>query len=319
MKTLCNCGQIFDVSHTNVNKKIKINQTIGACDVCAKRWRYIDVKEFVEKKGCEIISIKQRGYDTYDYSNPPEQGRDAAGVINADKIQYIRVYGCPNAAQNPECQKRARETYTRIWGVDHNMKTLECRNKARQTNMANHGGRHNLSFYRYADVGMPIMIRQHGVPYAMQVKEFFHKAMKKSFSTKEYVFKSGRIEMIQGYEHFALNDLVDFGVDEDDILVGENVPYIDYYFSDEAGTDGASSSTTPTPKRRRYFPDIYVKARDDRCALIIEVKSKYTLERDLDKNIAKFDAVNEQHSGSDTLFAVWVYDRNGALTEFSNP
>lgn len=481
MKTVCVCGHIFSITHFNVIAKINRKQE-GTCEKCTGRWKYIDVKELFEKNGCEIISIDQpceypKEDIHYIFDNPPKPGCDAAGVINADRVNYlcfcgnkeistttlkmfrkgarcaectqkkrretcIRVYGCPNAAQNPDVQERIREKFKMLYGVDHNMKTIECVNKARQTNIANHGGRHNLTnedtrkagveacftktgfthplknpevqknieetclarlgvrrpllspeihkkirannlkkygsehflsseigvklmvekygnkcflasdagkqfminkygsecflasdagkqfmvnkygseCFLTSDAGKQLMIEKYGMPYAMQNSEIFRKAMAKAFSMKDFVFPSGRTEQIQGYEHFALNDLIDFGVDEGDILVGSEVPHIDYYFSeDEMCADGASSSTQKPPKKRRYYPDIYVKANDTRCALIIEVKSTYTLIRDLEKNIAKFDAVDKQYSNDDTLFALWVYDKDGTRMDFSNP
>ena len=43
-----------------------------------------------------------------------------------------------------------------------------------------------------------------------------------SYKSKDYTFPSGRIEKIQGYEHFMLNDLLKENISEDDIIVKRN-------------------------------------------------------------------------------------------------
>ncbi|MBF0554112.1 MAG: hypothetical protein HQK96_06065, partial [Nitrospirae bacterium] len=45
------------------------------------------------------------------------------------------------------------------------------------------------------------------------------KSQTTSYRKKIYQFPSGRIEKIQGYEGFALNDLLDKGYMEEDIIV----------------------------------------------------------------------------------------------------
>jgi hypothetical protein len=57
------------------------------------------------------------------------------------------------------------------------------------------------------------------------------KNVKSSYSKKEYVFPSGRIDQIQGYEHFALDELIiNEKIEESDIITGcKNVPEIWYH------------------------------------------------------------------------------------------
>ena len=88
--------------------------------------------------------------------------------------------------------------------------------------------------------------------------------LKKStdYSTKDYVFPSGRVVKIQGYEDKALDDLLKTH-DEKDIVVDkeeirELIGVITYY--DSSGV------------KHRYIPDIYLKSLDH----IVEVKSEWT-------------------------------------------
>ncbi len=83
-----------------------------------------------------------------------------------------------------------------------------------------------------------------------------------NYSTKDYVFPSGRVVRIQGYEDKALDDLIKT-YDEKDIVVDKEeirdmIGIISYYDSNGA--------------KHRYVPDIYLKS----LGHIIEVKSEWT-------------------------------------------
>lgn len=111
------------------------------------------------------------------------------------------------------------------------------------------------------------------------------------------VFPSGRIEKIQGYEGFALNDLLDEGYKEDDIIVSNKE--IESY----TGTIWYLDSER---KKRKYYPDIYLITENK----IIEVKSEYTYKSAYSINIRKKQAcINLGIS-----FEFWVYDSKGEKT-----
>ena len=55
----------------------------------------------------------------------------------------------------------------------------------------------------------------------MQNPKFAEEHFKKCFKSKEYVFPSGRIDKIQGYEHYALDFLLNnTNICEFDIITG---------------------------------------------------------------------------------------------------
>ena len=109
---------------------------------------------------------------------------------------------------------------------------------------------------------------------------------------KPYLFPSGRIDLVRGFEPFCLRDLLREGIQEDEILTGDsNMPTIIYQ--------------RPKKKRlSRYFPDILVGKNR-----IIEVKSPYTLMVDLEKNKSKFAKCLEM--GYD--MSIRVYNKRGEL------
>jgi len=59
-------------------------------------------------------------------------------------------------------------------------------------------------------------------------------------------------------------------------------------------------------KRRRYYPDIYIKSQNK----IIEVKSDYTFHKDYEKNLAKAQGV----LALDYDFEFRIYDAKGDYT-----
>jgi hypothetical protein len=133
-----------------------------------------------------------------------------------------------------------------------------------------------------------------GVEYPQQVPEFFERSQKSSHKLKPYILPSGKEIKIQGYENYALDKLLQT-YQEQDLTVGVSlVPKIIY---------------TLKEKSKRYYPDIYI-LKDN---LIIEVKSTYTMNKELDKNLAKRKACIEQ--GYD--FKFWIFARGQLIQEIN--
>jgi hypothetical protein len=114
------------------------------------------------------------------------------------------------------------------------------------------------------------------------------RSKKGKYKYKFFKFPSGRIVDIQGYEHHALQDLLTSGIDEKDIIVGMDlIPIIRYEYRGRS---------------RKYYPDIFIISQH----LLIEVKSAFTLNRNILKNDSKFNTACESHN-----FEVWVYNDQG--------
>ena len=108
--------------------------------------------------------------------------------------------------------------------------------------------------------------------------------------SKIFAFPSGKLIEMQGYEHFALKDLLNSGIEEEDIITGSsNVPEIWYI-------DGEN-------KNRRHYVDIYIKSQN-KC---IEVKSEWTM-----KLQEKFMSYKQDFAKSlGYEYEVWIYDKKG--------
>jgi len=106
---------------------------------------------------------------------------------------------------------------------------------------------------------------------------------------KKYIFPSGKEISYQGYEPFALNELVNI-FDENDILTGtKNVPTI--WYNDENG------------KKHRHYVDIFIPSKN-KC---IEIKSPWTIK------IIKSNIFIKQTAAKELgyEYEIWVYDCKG--------
>jgi hypothetical protein len=121
------------------------------------------------------------------------------------------------------------------------------------------------------------------------------KIIKSSYKLKEYIFPSGKINKIQGYEHYALDELIkNEKIDELDIITGiKNVPTI--WYNDESG------------KKHRHYVDIYISSQN-RC---IEIKSTWTAEKH------KHNIFLKQKSAQKLgyKYEIWIYDKKGLMVE----
>jgi hypothetical protein len=117
------------------------------------------------------------------------------------------------------------------------------------------------------------------------------KQIKSSYSKKEYLFPSWKKENIQGYEIFALNDLIiNEKINESNIIIGvKNVPEI--WYIDENNIE------------HRYYVDIFIPYQN-RC---IEVKSLYTYNKNIKINILKSEAAKKLGFN----YEFWIYDNKG--------
>jgi hypothetical protein len=121
------------------------------------------------------------------------------------------------------------------------------------------------------------------------------KASKNAYKLKEYILPSGRVEKVQGYEHYALDELIiNEKMNETDIITGcKNVPTI--WYNDETG------------KKHRHYVDIFIQSQN-RC---IEVKSTWTAKKKKDCIFLKQNAAKELGY----KYEIWVYDCKGIRVE----
>jgi len=99
--------------------------------------------------------------------------------------------------------------------------------------------------------------------------------------------------MVQGYEIFALRDLIEIeNINENDIITGcKSVPEI--WYNDITG------------KKHRHYVDIFIKSQN-RC---IEVKSSWTVKKE--------NVFIKQNAGKELgfIYEIWVYNEKGDIIQ----
>ena len=151
------------------------------------------------------------------------------------------------------------------YGVEHNFQNGELREKRKET-----------------------FLKKYGVEHPAQNLEVMEKTQKNAKKYKEYKFPSGTIRKVQGYEPFALDELVKLYTEEQIKTDRKDVPRIPYKIEE---------------KQKYYFPDIFIPHEK----YIIEVKSTWTYN-------CKEDSIKQKAEACKNLgykYEIWVYDGKG--------
>jgi hypothetical protein len=114
------------------------------------------------------------------------------------------------------------------------------------------------------------------------------KCQKNAYKFKLYTLPSGNQIKLQGYEPWALDELLKTYKEEQIISDRTKVPRIEYIHNE---------------KKHYYFPDIYIPDAN----LIIEVKSTWTYTCKQDITVAKADATK----ALGYIFDLWIFDIKG--------
>jgi hypothetical protein len=210
------------------------------------------------------------------------------------KKTNLEKYGYGHALDNPEVKEKSRLTNIKKYGGNSSMCSKEIQEKSKETNRRKHGVDWYVQSEEFRKKFKEDMLEKYGVENALQYTPFYEKSLETSYRKKVFIFPSGRIEIIQGYEHFALCDLLDSGYQEEDIIVsnseiGKLIGSI--WYKDKSG------------QKRIYYPDIYIKSENK----LIEVKSEYTYEAENSRNLRKKDAC----LSVGIFYEFWIYGGDG--------
>ena len=225
-----------------------------------------------------------------------------------EKIQKTNMqrYGVTNATQNPVIQQKIEQTSMQKYGTrrpsesatvrdkiqhTHQQKTEEEReaikDKIMKTNMQKYG----VDSSNKADIVKQHKVeanrKKYGVDNPMQNRDVQARIQNRGFKHKLYKMPSGTIRKVQGFEPFALDELVLEYSEEQIITARATVPRIAYLNNN---------------KTHYYYPDIYIPHENR----IIEVKSTWTYACDKDRIDKKAAACKEL--GYD--YCVWIYNNS---------
>ena len=246
---------------------------------CLERYGVINpisLPEFVEKK--QQTEIARHGSLRSGFDHRRELLRKLFGVENVFQLpgmgqriqQTIRAKYGQHYSKNQEWRDRYKEET----GYEHSRQNPAYEAKRAATCVARYGV---VGPYENEEVrarGRRTNLEKFGVAHPMQSPKFYYTQLKAGYTRKPFTFPSGRTIQVQGYEPQVIQELLDSGVPESNILTGIDCPSFFYNFEG---------------KLHRYYPDILIKSQN----LIIEVKSVYTYQKTLVMNQAKAMAVVE--------------------------
>jgi len=209
------------------------------------------------------------------------------------KLTNLEKYGVEYPQQNINIRDKSKITCLEKYGVEHILQSDHFKDKCKSTCLEKYGVEHAI---QSNDVQLKIkktIFERYGVENVCHNPEIAERASKNSYRTKTYTFLSGKQIKCQGYEPFALNELIKLYKEEDIVSGCVNVPIISY--------------TDLNSKEHKHFVDIFIPT-DNKC---IEVKSTWTAEKKKDNIFLKQDAGKKL--GCD--YEIWVYDEKGKKVE----
>jgi hypothetical protein len=241
------------------------------CKMCKdnnQKLSYEHIKNVFEKQGCELLSTE------YVNSTTKLKYKCICGYITE-----IRWSDFQQGSRCIKCSNRERHVYNDVYNYfkEQNCELLETK----YINfICECGEKSFITFNAFKNNA------QRCPMCCYDNKE------KSLYLYKDYELPSGKNIRIQGYEHIALDELVN-NYKEDDILTSrKDMPEIYYNFQ------YILEDNKVIFKKHRYYPDIYIKSENK----MIEVKSYYTYKLNLIQNIHK--ALATRKLGYD--FQIWI-------------
>lgn len=253
---------------------------------------------FIEKYGVDNPSKTQEVKDKMIATNLKKYGVKFV-VYDKDinhkmKTTNLLKYGFDNPIKNQDVKNKVKQTNLKKYGVDNPAKNIECINKMKLTNIQTYGVEFPLQNKDIYSKLIKTNLQKYGVECSMQDPNVLLKQSKSCYRIKQHIMPSGKIIDYQGFENFAINDLIKDNIDENDIITCKTKVPILYYIDNNF-------------KKRRHFVDIFITSKN----LCIEVKSEYTVSVNSDIILLKQSYAKEQGYN----YEIWVYDRKGNIVE----
>jgi hypothetical protein len=303
----------------NNNFEKKFNYLINSNSFCIECTNNIKIKKSkktnLEKYGCEhssqnlcvknkiiLTNLKKYGckYSTQSQimkTKSIETNLKLYGVKHAMQNNEIKTktedtnlkkYGCKNVFQNKDIINKIKLNSIKKIGVSHNMQLETSKEIFKNTCFEKYGVTNPSQSENIKNKKIETSLKNWGVEHPFQNSDIMEKNIKSSFTKKEYIFPSGKIDKIQGYENFALDELIiNEKIDESDIITGcKNVPEI--WYNDKNN------------KKRRHYVDIFIPSQN-KC---IEVKSTWTAKQNEHNIFLKQNAAK----ALGYKYEIWIYN-----------
>ncbi len=275
---------------------IKFGQMSNITFICKCNTEYTKPFYAIADKGgayckeCTVKNTKAKMEETTMERYGVKNAFESPTIRNKIKETNMEKYGSSSPAKSEEVKKKREKTTMDRYGVTHISQLPEMQQRAKDAVKEKYGCDNVFQNKEIQEKSKQTMLNKYGVEYSMQSVNLQDKQQKAAHAYKEYIMPSGAIRYVQGYEPTAIDTLIkEHNIQESDIITDrKEIPRITYTYND---------------KTKYYFPDIYIKSQDK----IIEVKSSWTYEKDMEKNETKANACLEQGYN----FEFWLYTKKG--------
>jgi hypothetical protein len=229
------------------------------------------------------------------------------------KATFNAKYGVDNPFQSQEIKDKIKGTMLKTYGIENPMMNIDfkdkmktsiasrtendrliTKNKREETNKNIYGTKYATQsvtkeeWDRRMNKRVQTNLERFGYENPAQHPEIFEKIQESAKRFKPYTMPSGKIRKIQGYEGFALDELVKIYMEDQIKTDRKDVGRIKYILND---------------KTKYYYPDIAIPHENK----LIEIKSHYTYTLDPTKIKCKGDACKSLGIN----YEIWIYNRKG--------
>lgn len=251
--------------------------------ICQKSVRYVDINKGYVKYCSNKCQLN-------DYWSNISNEEIERRIIKTKKTCKEK-YGVENFNTLDIIKEKTKKTNNEKYNSDYHLKTDKSKQMIKD-NLNDKYGVDNVSKLEYVKIKKKnksllktdeeklltrekyknTILERYGVEHLSQDSDFLEELLKKSFSYKSHRLPSGKVISLQGYEPKVIDYLLKY-YDEDDIL------YTNKSIENKIGKIFYQN----IDKVSRYFPDLYIISENK----IVEVKSTFTYDLDIVKNMSK--------------------------------
>ena len=206
--------------------------------------------------------------------------------IHNKKIETsIKHYNVNYPFQTEIIRKKINETCFKRYGFNSPLQSEIIKEKIKNTNLLRRGVEYPMQSLNVKEKLKENNMKKYGVEYAFQSEEVQIKISENSYKYKKYKMPSGEIRNVQGYEPYALDELVKLYKEEDIKTNRKDIPRIKYMINN---------------LEKYYFPDIFIPIENK----IIEIKSTWTYKKKMDIILKKAKATKAKQY----IYEIWIYN-----------
>jgi hypothetical protein len=216
-KKINTCLKIYGTEYSTQNKDIQEK-------ICLT-----SIKLYGVKRASQLDKYKKMAENT---------SLERYGVRYASQLKNIQLnaqntcinrYGVKNAIQLEKFKNKRELTSFKRYGVKNAIQLEKFKNKRIKNCLEKYRVEHPFQLESVKNKTIQTCLKRYGVEHIAQAKFAIN-----CFKFKKYTYPCGLVVSVQGYEHFALNDLITEGYTSSDIVTCRSkVP--DIWYSDNNG------------------------------------------------------------------------------------